>query len=1518
MICISQVYGGGGNSSAPYNADFIELFNATANAIDLAGWRVGYAAKHSENWQWVDLGGHTIGAYSYLLVQMDTGSRGDPLPTPDVTGSAAMSASDGKVMVEQSGQRQDLLGYGAANSAEGAPAPSPSNTVALFRRGYGCVDTNDNAADFEQAAPAPRNSQSPPSPCLPPTPTPTATPTETPTETATATTTPTATEELPTATPTATATGTPTLELPTETPTPTATPTATLSPPPTSTPTSTPTTTPVAEPPKDTPTPPPTATATASPTPSPSLTATALPTPPPSILITELMIDPNAVSDSAGEWIELWNPNPFAVNLANWTLADLDGETHHIGLELWLAPDSYAVLARNGDPAANGGVAVNYVYRGITLANTKDALLLVAPGGQEVDRVLWGASRDLVPPTGASLERIDPGPPPRWQPAAVPWPGSAGDRGSPGAPAPLTPTTTPTSTPTPSPSPTATATATVTPPAATPPPTPPSGAPPQLLISEFMADPAAVPDSAGEWVEIVNLEEIAANLNGWQLADSRRDSHVLAQDLIVPPGAYVVLARNGDPAANGGVQSAYVYSGLTLANEVDDLLLVAPDGAVVDRVAWGGEEGLRVRAGASLQRVRADPQAAWVVSADPWPGSAGDKGSPGGPYVPPATPTPTSTPDLPDPTSTPTPLPTSWPLRAAASPLQIDEVYYGGSADEFIALLNTGAEPLELDDWLVGDAARPGANEGIYRLPPGVILAPNALFVVAREGAAFQARFGDPPDAELEDTLAAVPQLERVPEVSKGTLALNDRGDEVVLIDPDGLLADAVAYAAGDYAALGLTGELYPPTGLSLQRLPGMDLLTTRAVRDRFLAGPPEPFVTRGVPLSLSHELPQLEGGLRAVWGSLGAQSNRTPGLTAPPHYLLSAAAAQGLDFLAIADAQPATLSNGPAIHLPAWRWVDSSGAQAIVYSQEMPADQSVAGLLEFLATTGAALQSVAPPYPFPAAAAIAAGNGEPPASLDDWFAPWRELAVPALPAGNSNPQLPGVAVLQPRYTGLAVTTVDRAGVLDALRARRGWVSSAVGLWLTLRAAPAHEPEQWMGGWVSPENALTLHIDYGDRSGENAGLAIWQDGQPIRQLDLPPADGHWSVTVPAVPGSILVAVATQFDSDYAVTAPLFVRDVGEGKVLINEVLPAPRDDHNGDGVVDSQDEFIELFNASPYPVSLSGWSLESSSPGGNTRRFTFGDARTIRGGQQLLLWRQETRLSLRNEGAQLRLRGPDDAVRDEVAWDATLPAGRTLARVPDGQSWVTGADVTPGRANTNVDLVDLPPPPNLPPAPSQDKPTAPELEPGYGQAGGPPGSVAQAKLMGLTAWVEFRGVVVVPPGLFNSSIYVADVADDNTTAAIGINVYLRRGEFPPLQEGDVVLLRGRLDSFRGEEELVLESPEQIWPLATRAPLQPLAVTPAAIGESLEGRLVTFQGVVTGWQGDSILLADPADPAGEPVRVTVRSSLRWKRPYVQKGQVWRVTGVVSQFARAAPWNGGYRVLVRYESDLQQLQ
>ncbi len=43
-VVISQVYGGGGNSGAPYTNDFVELYNRGASAVSLAGWSIQYTS----------------------------------------------------------------------------------------------------------------------------------------------------------------------------------------------------------------------------------------------------------------------------------------------------------------------------------------------------------------------------------------------------------------------------------------------------------------------------------------------------------------------------------------------------------------------------------------------------------------------------------------------------------------------------------------------------------------------------------------------------------------------------------------------------------------------------------------------------------------------------------------------------------------------------------------------------------------------------------------------------------------------------------------------------------------------------------------------------------------------------------------------------------------------------------------------------------------------------------------------------------------------------------------------------------------------------------------------------------------------------------------------------------------------------------------------------------------------------------------------------------------------------------
>ena len=182
-VVISQVYGGGGNTGAPFTNDFVELHNLSDTPVSLTGWSLQYSSATgtgnlgANSGQLTELSG-TIPPGGYFLVQEAGGANGLPLPTPDLVDSTpiAMAAGAGKVALVDVATTLgcngastpcppgalahivDLVGYGNANFFEGSgPAPAISNTTAAIRARDGNTDTDDNGADFSAVTPNPRN-----------------------------------------------------------------------------------------------------------------------------------------------------------------------------------------------------------------------------------------------------------------------------------------------------------------------------------------------------------------------------------------------------------------------------------------------------------------------------------------------------------------------------------------------------------------------------------------------------------------------------------------------------------------------------------------------------------------------------------------------------------------------------------------------------------------------------------------------------------------------------------------------------------------------------------------------------------------------------------------------------------------------------------------------------------------------------------------------------------------------------------------------------------------------------------------------------------------------------------------------------------------------------------------------------------------------------------------------------------------------------------------------------------------
>jgi hypothetical protein len=186
QVVISAFYGGGGNTGAPFNADYVELANNASAPATLTSHTLQYGSPTGTT-----IAGNvalpsplTIPAKSYYLVKVSaTGANGIAVPFDFDGSTIAAGGAAGKIyLVNQTANITNLnpngnaavvdaIGYGTtANQREGAAvannAPAPSNTQGIRRTvtSFLQVDTNDNASDFAvytittTGADAPRNS----------------------------------------------------------------------------------------------------------------------------------------------------------------------------------------------------------------------------------------------------------------------------------------------------------------------------------------------------------------------------------------------------------------------------------------------------------------------------------------------------------------------------------------------------------------------------------------------------------------------------------------------------------------------------------------------------------------------------------------------------------------------------------------------------------------------------------------------------------------------------------------------------------------------------------------------------------------------------------------------------------------------------------------------------------------------------------------------------------------------------------------------------------------------------------------------------------------------------------------------------------------------------------------------------------------------------------------------------------------------------------------------------------------
>lgn len=170
QLVISQVFGGG-SATAFKNQDFVVIHNRSSDPVFLTGNSLQYgSATGTAAWQVIPLTGVVPPNGSYLVgFALSTG--GTAIPTPDQSSGINLAGASGKLALVAGTTALtgactltnviDAVGYGTTNCSELRAAPAGVATASVIRRDLiGCVDTNDNGADFISSATEPSNTAS--------------------------------------------------------------------------------------------------------------------------------------------------------------------------------------------------------------------------------------------------------------------------------------------------------------------------------------------------------------------------------------------------------------------------------------------------------------------------------------------------------------------------------------------------------------------------------------------------------------------------------------------------------------------------------------------------------------------------------------------------------------------------------------------------------------------------------------------------------------------------------------------------------------------------------------------------------------------------------------------------------------------------------------------------------------------------------------------------------------------------------------------------------------------------------------------------------------------------------------------------------------------------------------------------------------------------------------------------------------------------------------------------------------
>jgi len=187
-----------------------------------------------------------------------------------------------------------------------------------------------------------------------------------------------------------------------------------------------------------------------------------------------------------------------------------------------------------------------------------------------------------------------------------------------------------------------------------------------------------------------------------------------------------------------------------------------------------------------------------------------------------------------------------------------------------------------------------------------------------------------------------------------------------------------------------------------------------------------------------------------------------------------------------------------------------------------------------------------------------------------------------------------------------------------------------------------------------------------------------------------------TATITMTPTSSSTATMTPTPTPVNTVAPTPTSTLPpSGIVMLNEILPAPKNiDFDGDGAVNSADEYVELYNTADVAMDIGGWWLDDNEAGSVPYLIKAGTIIDAHG--FVLLFHADTGVALNNDGDKVRLLAPDGhTVMDEMSYEASHYDAAWSRTIDGGGVWTEEYEPSPGGPNQPPPSTPTPAPPGL-------------------------------------------------------------------------------------------------------------------------------------------------------------------------------------------------------------------------------